>query len=125
MRTRIGFGSLLALVLVSPDVARSEEVGFFIPLLREVITSAHPLRRDVKVSVGEFKEGCFQQLTLERRDSDGEVVASLKARGVEVWQLDYKAMQVLVFIRSGKFSCGGTTGEFVDTALWVPIFPRK
>jgi hypothetical protein len=111
--------------LVCPDVARSEEVGFFHQLLGEVITSVHPLRRDVKISVGAFNHGRLQHLTVERRDSDGEVLASLQAKGVEVRQLDYKAMQVLLSIRSGKFSCAGTTGEFQDQVLWVPIFPRK
>ena len=64
MRTRLGFGSLLALVLVSPGVARAEEVSFFQKLLGDLLTSVHPLRRDVTVSVGALGKGRLQQVTL-------------------------------------------------------------
>jgi hypothetical protein len=125
MRTRLGFGSLLALVLVSPGVARAEEVSFFQKLLGDLLTSVHPLRRDVTVSVGALGKGRLQQVTLKRRDSNGRVLASLQAGEVEVLQLDLKRMQVLLRIRSGKFAFGETTGDFADRALWMPLFPRR
>jgi hypothetical protein len=125
MRPRFGFGSLLALVLVSPGVARAEEVSFFQQLLGELVTSVHPLRRDVTVSVGGLKQGRLQQVTLECRDSNARVLASLQAGEVEVLQLDLQTMQVSLRIKTGKFALGDTTGQFEDRVLWAPLFPHR
>jgi hypothetical protein len=125
MRTRFAFGSVLALVLVSPGVARTEEVSFFQKLLGELITSVHPLRRDVTVSVGELKQGRLQLVTLERRDSNGRVLASLHAEEVELLRLDCATVQVLLRIRTGKFTFGDTTGQFEERVLWAPLFLRR